>query len=191
MSVKETLASLRRELNSDLAKYRQAKLDTELESTYLVASIELVQNTLQAQQYLQDLAQLLQQRAHTQIARVVTRCLVAVFDKPYELRIIFEQRAGTTIAKLVYYENDNEIVPRTTSGGVLDVASMALRLIVLVLSQPQCDKVLVLDEPFRMLDSTNMPRVAELLRVLSQEMQVQFIICTHSEALQIGKIVRL
>lgn len=190
-SVTETLASLRRELNRDLAKYRQARADADREAEELIVSIALVTNTLQSQQILQDLAQLIQQRAHTQIARVVTKCLVAVFEKPYELRIIFEQRAGSTVARLVYYEGEYEIIPKMTSGGVLDVASMALRLIVLVLSNPQTDKVLVLDEPFRMLDATNMPRVAQLLLTLSLEMGVQFVICTHSESLQIGKIVRL
>jgi len=172
---------------------RQEQIETQLaqEQEQLVIVEGTISATLQAQQILQDLAQLVQQRAHTQIARVVTRCLVAVFDKPYELRIIFEQSRGKTIARLVYFEGENEIEPCTTSGGVLDVASMALRLIVLVLSQPQSEKLLVLDEPMRMVDSENMPKMATLIETLSKEMNVQFVICTHNEALQIGKVVRL
>ena len=72
-----------------------------------------------------------------------------------------------------------------------EVAALALRLAALVLGLPPAQKVLVLDEPFRGVSDANLPRVAELLKTLSADMGVQFVISTHSEMLKLGKVVEL
>lgn len=181
----------RRALNKKIIQKQQAQATLAQETAKLREAQQLVDDTQEAQKVLQELAKTVQQRAHTQIARVVTRCLKAVFQEDIEMAIIFEPARGRTQARLVYFKDGNEIEPSTTSGGVLDVASLALRLIVLVLSLPATDKVLVLDEPFKMVDANNSPRVAALIETLAQEMGVQFVLITHNQNLQIGKVIRL
>ena len=48
----------------------------------------------EAQQIVQAVAETIQEAAHDRIAGVVSRCLAAVFDEPYEFRINFLHRYG-------------------------------------------------------------------------------------------------
>jgi hypothetical protein len=149
--------------------------------------------TLEAQGILQAIAEGVQQKAHEQIASVVTRCLEAVFQEDaYEFRIEFRQSRGKTEAKLLFVRDGNEIDPIDASGGgVVDVASFALRLSCLILSRPACRRLLVLDEPMKMLSRNYQPCIREMLEVLSKEFSTQIVLVTHSDILKCGKIITL
>lgn len=138
------------------------------------------------------MAQTVQEKAHEQIAGVVTRCLEAVFEEPYEFRIVFEKKRGKTEARLTFFRDGHELDPMDQSGlGVVDVGAFALQLSDLLLRRPRRRKLLVMDEPFRHLSRDNAERVRDLLLTLSKEMSVQFVMVTHSEELAVGKVVRL
>jgi len=135
------------------------------------------------------IAQKMQQEAHSQISSVVTRCLCAVFEDPYEFRILFEQKRGKTEARLVFVRNGEEIDPMTAAGGgVIDVTSFALRLACLLMASPRPRRLIVLDEPFRFISTKYRPRIRELLLQLSEELGVQIILVTHITELQIGTV---
>ena len=144
---------------------------------------------LEAQKIVQALAESIQQEAHGRIAGVVSRCLAAVFEDPYEFRIVFEQTRGRTEARLVFVRDGVEVNPIDSSGGgVVDVAAFALRLSCLMLSRPARRRVVVMDEPFRFVSKAYRPAVALLLEQLSKELSVQFIVVTHFPELAIGKV---
>jgi len=150
------------------------------------------ENTLEARRVLQAVAQSIQQMIHARIATVVSRCLSAVFDEPYEFRIKFVQKRGKTEAELVFVRNGMEIDPLTASGGgVVDVASFALRLASLMLTRPAPRKLIVADEPFRFLSAEYRGRIREMLLELSEQMGIQFVIVTHVRELECGKVIRI
>lgn len=151
-----------------------------------------VNNVEQAQVILQQIVQTVQEHAHQQLADVVSRCLAAVFEEPYEFHILFEKKRGKTEARLVFKRGEYEVDPMSASGGgVVDVASFAMRLASLVLTMPPARRMLVLDEPFRFVSADNLPHLRVLLETLAAEMQVQFVIVTHITTLRIGKVVQL
>ena len=84
-----------------------------------------------------------------------------------------------------------KLKPSLTSGGVLEVASLALRLSSLMLTLPPARKFISLDEPFGALDAENKPRVAALLESLAKELDVQFLIVTHDPTFRIGKVIEI
>lgn len=146
----------------------------------------------EAQQILQAVVQTVQREIHTRVASVVCRCLEAVFDEPYEFRIHFERKRGQTEARLVFVRDGAEIDPITASGGgVVDVASFALRLACLMLTQPPVRRLVVLDEPFKFVSEGYRPAVRAMLETLSAEMGVQFVVVTHIDELQTGTVVQL
>lgn len=147
----------------------------------------------QAREIVQFVSEQIQQQAHQKIAGIVTRCLHTVFgDDAYEFKIIFEQKRGKTEARLVFTRDNAEIDPLTASGGgVIDVAAFALRLTCLILSQPLRRRLLILDEPFRFLSIDYHPAMRQLLISLAEEMDMQFIIVTHTQGLCIGKVVEI
>lgn len=144
-----------------------------------------------AQGILQEIAQTVQQQAHDNIAKVVTRCLEAIFDGEYQFQILFERKRGKTEARLVFLQNGNMIDPRETgSGGVIDVAAFALRLARLLWARPSLRKFTVLDEPFRFMHSDTLSKIEQLISKLSTDLKVQFVIVTQA-GISVGKMIQV
>ena len=160
------------------------------EKAALADAQDRLETARRAQEFVQHAAQQVQQEAHKQIARVVSRCLSAVFQERYELRILFERKRGKTEADFIYMKDGHKVNPHVDSGGVMEVASLALRLASLVMTMPPARRLLVLDEPFLGLSKENLRKMGMLLESLSKELGVQIIMCTHDEQLQVGKVIR-
>lgn len=118
---------------------------------------------------------------------------VKVMRPAYDFRIEFVKRRNKTEADLYFERDGNRYEYGQVGGGVLDVAAFALRLASLVLRRPPVRKVLVLDEPAKMLSERggNLERFCDLLVTLADETGFQFIIVSHNQKLEIGKVVRL
>ena len=168
--------------HATLKRDRQAIIDGEAE--YDAAD--------EAQQIAQAVAETIQEAAHEKIAGVVSRCLAAVFEEPYEFHIRFEHARGRTEAKLVFVREGQEINPIDASGGgVVDVAAFALRLSCLMLTRPACCRVVVLDEPFKFVSADRRGNVRTMLENLSKDLEVQFIMVTHIEELRCGTVIEI
>jgi DNA repair exonuclease SbcCD ATPase subunit len=184
------LAGLREQVQNLSLEYRTACNAVKTERSEYIEAHNYLTYAEQAQGILQTIAQQIQQRVHDQIAGVVTRCLEVVFEEPYAFKIHFERKRGKTEARLVFERDGNEVDPMEgASGGVKDVASLALRLACLVLSQPRLRPLIVLDEPFKGLWRAIRPRVRDMVETLAEEMDFQFIIVTQIEDLEAGKVV--
>ena len=145
-----------------------------------------------AQEVLQLLAQAVQQQAHAKISEVVSSCLSAVFDDPYEFKIVFERKRGKTEAQLRFTRRGLDVDPLTASGGgMIDVAAFALRVACLMLHRPRLSKILILDEPFRFVSIQYQENVRSMLEQLSNDMDVQIIMVTHNRNLSTGMVVEI
>lgn len=183
---------MRQTLDQSLTTFRTAKSQAADERKSLKSARRELKDTVAAHAHLQELVRQLQSTCHEQVARVVSSCLTAVFGKPYELRIEFVKRRGKTEAEFSYLDKDGRSDnPRVSSGGVLEVAGVALRLVAMTLALPPLRRLLILDEPFSGLSKDNLPKIGMMLERLSRDLDCQFIIATHSDALKIGKVVEL
>lgn len=192
MANADTLRQLRARVNESLAAYDLARSTRKRERSALAEAETALADALEAQKVTQLVAQTVQAQAHERISSIVTRCLTAIFDEPYQFKIIFEQKRGKTEARLVFLDGDKELDPLTASGGgVVDVAAFALRLSALLLSRPKLRRVMVLDEPFRFVSQEYLERVGAMILELQKELGIQFIIVTHHQQLQIGKVIRI
>lgn len=146
----------------------------------------------EARSVVTNIAQQVQENAHQQIAAVVTSALEAVFDDPYEFVIRFERKRNRTEAVLEFTRDDNPVNPlEAAGGGVVDVAAFALRVACMTLSKPRIRSLLVLDEPFRFVSRNYRERLRDLIQTLSERLEIQFVIVTHIDELELGKVVRL
>ena len=186
------LKTIRQTVNKKLAELNLARTSCKAAEESLSQTEGKMEAAIQAQELAQYTAQAIQQKAHDQIAEVVSRCLSAIFDEPYQFQIHFERKRGRTEARLSFERNGQEIDPMDASGGgVVDVASFALRLSCLILHKPALRRCVILDEPFKFVSEEFRPRVKELLETLSKEMGVQFIMVTHIHELKTGSILEL
>ncbi len=150
------------------------------------------QDADEAQQIVQAVAETIQEEAHDRIAGVVSRCLAAVFDEPYEFKIQFERIRGRTEARLQFIRDGMAINPLDGSGGgVVDVAAFALRVSCLMLARPACRRVVILDEPFRFVSRSYRGRVRAMLEGLQKDLQIQMVMVTHIEEFHMGSVVDL
>jgi len=184
-----------RRLINRLLQQRHAAGETARREDEILKEISArLAGVLEAQAVVRAIAQEIQQRAHGRIASVVSRCLEAVFDDPYEFRIEFEQKRGKTEAVLEFVRDDkvfreplNEV-----GGGVIDVAAFALRLAVVMLSRPVLRRVLVLDEPFKNIrGAENRARTRRMLEMLADELGFQFVLNTDIPEYRLGTVVEM
>jgi ABC-type transporter Mla maintaining outer membrane lipid asymmetry ATPase subunit MlaF len=177
-------------LLAELGHYERRLVEEEGE---IAAARKQIRAAEKAQAVTQSVAQLVQQQAHERIARVVSRCLAAVFDEPYDFKVVFESKRGRTEARLVFVRGGHELSAKEVGGGVCDVAAFALRLACVVLTRPPVRRFVVMDEPFRSLQPAEYyhPRVRDLIYALADEMGMQFLLVAHDEELLLGKVVRI
>ncbi len=156
-------------------------------------AIVLLETSQEAQKTIQIIAQTIQQQAHQKISEIVSKCLDAVFDDPYELKIDFQQKRGKTEAKLLLVRDGVELDDplNASGGGVIDVAAFALRIACLCLTKPQKRRLIVLDEPFKFVSQEYRHRLVRMLKALSDDMKIQFLIVTHLDNFEIGKVVKI
>lgn len=186
------LQSWRKRVDKELARLDSVRNRCSDERRALAAVDARLAALEEAQVLAQEVAQLIQSKAHAQIADIVTKCLEAVFDEPYTFHILFERKRGRTEAKLTFKRDDTEVDPLTASGGgVVDVAAFALRVACLMLARPKVHKVLILDEPMKMVSINHIAAVKALLMALAKDMGIQIIMVTHNQNLAVGHIIRL
>jgi DNA repair exonuclease SbcCD ATPase subunit len=142
-------------------------------------------NTEEALRIIQLVGQQTQQNLERKISEVVTLALSAVFDDPYKFKVSFEIRRGKTEADLVFGKDGATFDPMTEAGGgVVDVASFALRIASWWLSSPKSSNTIILDEPFRFLSKSLQPKASAMLAAISKKLGIQFIIVTHIDELK-------
>lgn len=176
-----------------LADRRHAVADVKREKAALAEARQEAADWAEARRVLQAAAAAVQRRAHARLAGVVSRCLAGVFgDGAYQFKIRFTEKRGKTEAELLFRRNGLDVDPLSAGGGgAVDVAAFALRLACLLLARPPLRRLLVLDEPFKMLSAEYRPAVRLLLEKLAAELGVQFVLVTHSAELQIGRVVEI
>ncbi len=185
----------RKQINSLISDRNLAIQLVDSEIVNLSTTNTHLANTESAQVIAQHVAQTIQQQAHTRISKVVSRCLETVFDgeENYGFKIRFERKRGRTEAVLVLTEDGNEIddIFHGQSGGIVDVASFALRLACILLAKPKLRKIVFLDEPFKFVSDKYLDNVRSMLDGLAKDFGFQFVMVTHITALQTGKVIAL
>jgi len=189
------LEKKRKEINSLTCDKHLAEMSVENETALLSRTNKHLVNAESAQVIAQHVAQTVQQQAHTRISKIVSRCLETVFDGPenYGFKIRFDRKRGRTEAVLVLTEDGNEIedIFDGQSGGIVDVASFALRLACILLAKPKLRKIVFLDEPFKFVSEKYLDNVRLMLDGLAEDFGFQFVMVTHISALQTGKVIEL
>jgi predicted ATPase len=159
----------------------------------LAAATAALEAGREAQAAAQSAAQLVQEQAHARIASLTAQCLRAVFGpEAYDFAVVFERKRGRTEASLVLRRGGRDYdAADSAGGGVVDVASFALRLACLMMNKPPLRRFLALDEPFKHLSEEYRPAARALLEQLSGELQVQIVMVTHDPALAVGDVVQI
>lgn len=136
----------------------------------------------EAQTLFQVVAQRTQENLRYQIEGIVQMAIDTCFPGRYSFKTLFEIKRGKTEARIVFEKNGNEIDPVDSSGGgIVDLTGFALRIACWSLGKTR--NTIILDEAFKHLSVDLQPSAGHILRELSDKLKLQFIIVTHSPAL--------
>ena len=136
----------------------------------------------QSQIIIQKVAQETQKQLEWHISEIVTLALASTFDNSYIFKAEFVQRRSKTECDLFFERDGFKVDPvAEAGGGAVDVAAFALRVAMWSLAKSRWRNTLIFDEPFKNInDKTRktQERVAEMVKVLSRKLKLQFIIIT-------------
>src|SRR3990167_2947785 len=177
-------------INIEQTKAKFIAYKTELR--LILDSLEIKEkeyNTLK--QYNEDLqkARILIANAgqHTQtflksfIEEMITTALQAVFEEDYQFVIDFDIKRNKPEAKISLKLRGEETDPKDScGGGVLDVASFALRVVLWSIENPKSTNTLILDEPMKFLHG-RIENAMKMIKDLSKKLNIQFIIVSQME----------
>lgn len=153
------------------------KQSEEIEQT-LLAIKEHYEDALQARSIIQKVAKELQQTLQFHISNLVTHAISSVFDEDIEFVVEFVEKRGQTECDFYYLKNGEKYKPITSSGGgLLDITSFALRLSFWQLNKTR--EVFLFDESFKFVSKDKMDRAVSMVKELSQQLGVQFLIVSH------------
>ncbi len=153
---------------------------------------ESLQETLtDALAVLQELEGAWRRSFESRLSSVVSDGLTAIFGEEIKLEVKSAVKRDATSMQLVLTQGGIEIddIVGGTGGSLVSVLDVLLKILLLV-SAPDLRRVLVLDEAFRMVEARHLPALGQLLRELSQRLDMQFILVSHeAEMLDAADIV--
>ncbi len=137
------------------------------------------ENCLKARAVVQHVAEATQKKLEYQISSLVSAAIASVFSDPYDFSLRFVQKRNKTEALLIFSKNGNETddLLNTGGGGVVDIASFALR--VALWSIKRSRPVFILDESFRFLSIDLQEKASAMLKEISEKLKVQIILVSH------------
>jgi len=140
----------------------------------------------QSREIIREVGLKTQQELQFHISDITSLSLEAVFNDPYELVAEFVQRRNKTECDLYFKRDGVKVDPISASGGgAVDIAAFALRIAAWSMKSPKSRNTIILDEPFKFLDgqTDRIERASQMVKELSEKLNLQFIIISHIEEL--------
>lgn len=143
---------------------------------------------------LQKLSERQREMAKIRLEELATEALRYSMGGEYSVIIDLENVRKRPQANLFIckksYENRDEIEEddledplSDNGGGVVDIISTAIQLVVMQAQTPMIEGPIILDEPFKMLSEEYVPMMSEFLKKISKDFGRQIIMVTHNEYL--------
>lgn len=156
-------------------------LEEQLESyeSRLINLREDLENHFKARFIINEVSEQTQKQFTDKIEILATMAIKAVFDRDFTCKLILEKKHNKSECRIVIMEDGEEMDPTDEcGGGMIDVMSFILRIILHTYENPQSRKVIILDEPFKHMGNLSI-KGAQMIKYLSEEMGIQFIIISH------------
>ena len=127
-----------------------------------------------------DVGQKSQREIINYMEETVGLAIKSIFGEEYNFKIEFETKRDQTECKFYIDKNGLLLEPRADSigGGIIDVAALALHVLVLVLEK--APPILIADEPqLKNVSRSHLPEVAEMVSRLVKMLDIQLIMVSH------------
>lgn len=161
-----------------------AQLAVQTAETEVQRLTELSRTAEEVRMFFTLLADTQRKELEQKVEALVDYGVQSVFGPTYRFKVTSELRGKSVRTEFWLVENGLQLpLLDATGGGVGDVVSFLLRVVILCLARPTQRRVLVLDEPFKFVSTSHFQTLAALLRELSDSLGLQLIMVTHKPEL--------
>lgn len=163
----------------ELLKARKESLEKKIEELE-------IEKLDQALLILQKLSEKQRDIAKTRLEELGTQALQYSLGSNYRMEIEIPQSKKRPQAFLYVIDEDKGVKTSPlddNGGGMVDIISIALRLVVIQAHSPVIDGPIILDEPFKMVSKEYIPMLSDFLKKISDDFGRQIIMVTHNEFL--------
>lgn len=125
-----------------------------------------------------------QNETKRRIENLITLAIRSVFEnRDYTFKMMFETKNNRVYAYPIVIEGNTELDPKEDmGGGIIDIISIALKIILWHMEDPRHRNVLIIDEPFRFTGKL-VGKAGYMLKYLSENLNIQIIMCSHDDEL--------
>lgn len=111
---------------------------------------------------------------------MVTYIIQSIFGNNYQFCTDFIIKRNKSECELSLIKDGMKLsLLNSTGGGLLDIIMFALRISLLIMKKDKKANVIILDEPFKWVSKEYISPVCDLLKKISFDLKIQFIIVTH------------
>lgn len=135
---------------------------------------------------LQKLSERQRSTAKSRLEELGTQALQYSMGDNYRMEIDLSDSRKRPQASLFVVDDSKELKTNPledNGGGIVDIISIALRLVILQTYEPAIDGPIILDEPFKMVSKEYVPMLSDFLKKISNDFGRQIIMVTHNEFL--------
>ena len=141
-------------------------------------------DTEKARDVMIDVSSIAQRLTVGAIEQLVTKALQGVFGVNYSFEIESKMCRNKNEANFwVVIDGHRHSLDGQLGGGVVDMVSFALRVVVWSIQSPDGNRVFILDEPAKFISKDKLPLFGGFLKELNELLGIQFIIITHEQEL--------
>lgn len=188
--LRKQLDSLFKDLTVKRAREEQLLQKKEvIENKIAELNIETLE---QASAVLQKLSENQRNLAKVRLEELATQALRYSIGGEYSVIIELEDIRKRPQANVFIYKNENGEEPteedledpfNDNGGGLVDIISTAIKLVVAQAQDIPIEGPLILDEPFKMLSKEYVPLMSDFIKRISKDFGRQIIVVTHQEFL--------
>ena len=148
----------------------------------LVSDKAYYDRLIKAKWVLVEVSRQTQERLKDRIENLVNMCLDSVFPgRDYKFMVNFQIKRSKMECAFMVLEDGHEFSPKDDMGGsTLDIISLALKIILWSIENPRTRPLIIMDEPFHYIGKL-VSKAVTIVKELSQQLKIQFIINTHSD----------
>lgn len=166
----------------ELEDLKERKIELELnhdELTQLVVDLECGRDVVSR------VGIVAQKEINNVIEELVTQALHAVFGEQFAFKMIDEIKRNQPETSFYIIENGRmlDLDEDSCGGGMADLVSLVLRVVLWAIRVPRTEPVIILDEPLKFLDGVRLDQAGVMIKELSRMLGLQFIIITHEDQL--------
>ncbi len=183
---------IRKKIDAKLVEFRDVKKTKNKEEAELQKIGKLSDVTAKAHQVILNVGEAVQLSSQLALSEIVSKCLKVVFGDEYKFQFEMKRKRNKTVAIPQFFK-DGQALPAQNAigGGIIDVASFAMRITTIAMTSPGVRSLVILDEPFKHVSENYHEKIKDMLEKLSSDLGIQIVMVTHNKKLITGKVIKI